>query len=933
MSNDGHDCLDAMSSEFIAEIKDDLASLEPALLAMEKKGAGTDDDLINHAFRSIHSIKGGAGFINFKELSSLSHAMENVLMRVREKTLVITSDIADALLTGFDKMKLMVERIGKGEACDYEKEKIALQNILNPDKKALGSLASTTQFPSVHKDSDYLPAEAYQVLKPLGTSTIFQGHEFLVDKKRLDHALAGQKFIYAVYVRFETDLRARNKGEDAIVDDIQSIGDILFSDLEESRGQEEREGFFCVISTILDLPLLSQVLEIGKTQMTLVDRQFADYETLVKGVSSRVAKDKPAPEPVEPVPAEPDEDSAQGASESILSASSTAQTLRINVDLISRLMNRAGELVLARNQLRPFLAENAKENSLASGIMQNLDMVTTDIQEAIMQMRMQPVIDLMGKYKRVVRDIARRISKKVDFILEGGDVEVDRTVLEKLANPLTHLIRNCIDHGIESPKERVGRSKPETGTIRIKTSHQGGQVHITISDDGAGIDPQLILSKAFEKGLVTEDQVDKMTQKEKIALIFLPGFTTSEEITDISGRGVGMDVVKTNIESLRGRIEIDTVKGEGTRVHLIIPLTLAIVPSLIVSTGAFKFAIPQVSIKEILYLEKGTVQNQMENIAGSEVLRLRGRIFPVIRLRTLLGIRTYIEATGTGEKEEEKRKALADRRQDAVGQDAIEDSKKRMQKKDRRRHHWDTTYVIVLKLGENLFGLCVDALYDIEEVVVEPLSEYIRHLKCFAGTTLLGNGDVITVLDIQGIAAFSSLKFDSIKTAEEKRNEAKEKEAKAKGEKRNLIIFCSGKNEYFALELKNISRLESLNPGDIHYTGHLKYVEYKGHAVLLFSMDEFLPVNEFELTTDEIFAVFPKHISSRVGIIASAIIDTIETDQLIDRDDTCPEPVLGKLFMDGRMVQVLDPDKFAEMIEEKLMMTKGAGASRENPHS
>jgi two-component system chemotaxis sensor kinase CheA len=928
MSSGERDSLDAMALEFIAEIKDDLAGLEPSLLAMEQKGERTEDDLINHAFRTIHSIKGGAGFIDFKELAGLGHDMENVLMRLREKTLTITPDVVDALLMGFDKMKLMVEQIGKEGTWDYKKEKAALQNILNPDQKIFESLETVDQIPSGQEDAEKLPADAYQALKPLGPSPVFQGREFLVDKKRLDHALAAQKFIYAVYVRFGTDLKAKSKDEGAIIDDMKSIGDILFSDLEESRGKKERDGFFCVISTILDLPLLSQVLEIGKTQMTLVDRQFAGYETLMKGVSSRAVKDKPAlkaPDTMAPPLFLADGPPVQGPAENLLSSASTGRSLRINVDLISRLMNRAGELVLARNQLRPFLMSHAKEDNLASGILQNLDMVTADIQEAVMQMRMQPVSDLMGKYKRVVRDMARRISKKVEFILEGADVEVDRTVLEKLANPVTHLIRNCIDHGIEFPDERLKRSKPETGTIRIKAFHQGGQVHIRVSDDGAGIDPQLILSKAFEKGLVPEDRLDKMTDKEKIDLIFLPGFTTSEEITDISGRGVGMDVVRTNIESLRGRIEIDTVKGEGTQVHLIIPLTLAIVPSLIVGTGESGFAIPQGNIKEILYLEKGTVQSRVENLAGSEVLRLRGRIFPIIRLRTLLEITTYIEQPLTGEKEEEKRNAIADRRQNDKSD---KDSKKRAREKDRRKHPWDSTYVIVLKLGRNLFGLCVDAFYDIEEVVVEPLSEYISHLKCFAGTALLGNGDVNMVLDVQGIAALSSLKFDSIKTEEARRNEAKK--VRARGEKRNLIVFTSGKKEYFALELKRVFRLEPLNPKDIHYAGRLKHMEHKGHAVLLFSMDEFLPAHECDLTAGEIFVIFPKQISSRVGILASGIIDTIETDKSIEKDDACPGPVLGKLFIDGMMVQVLDPDQFSTLIEQKLMEAKGDGVPREN---
>lgn len=955
MSSDGHDPLDAMSLEFIAEIKDDLTSLEPALLAMEKKGGGTDDDLINHAFRSIHSIKGGAGFINFKELSSLSHAMENVLMRVREKSLVITSDVADALLAGFDKMKLMVEQIGKDESLDFEKERTALQKILNPALSGTGSKKDPDQVqiplqgikkkesakpeksekPSKPRQKKKEPAPApdasnhkLEVIRPLGNSAVFQGREFWVDKKRLEHALSAQKFIYAVYIRFDEDLKTGDKNENMMINDIKSIGDILFSDLDAARSGAPKPGFFFVISTILDLPLLSQVLEIPKTQMTLVDRQFAGYETLMKGVVMQAAKDQPETEiKTTHAPEKPADSPDEKSSETALSLSSAAQTIRINVDLISKLMNRAGELVLVRNQIRPFLSSLARESSPATGIMQNIDMVTTDIQQAVMQMRMQPVIDLMGKYKRVVRDIARRISKKVEFILEGADVEVDRTVLEKLANPITHLIRNCIDHGIEPPEERIKKSKPETGIIRIKASHQGGQVLISVSDDGAGIDPQMVLSKAFEKGLVSEDQLDKMTDKQKIDLIFLPGFTTSEEITDISGRGVGMDVVKTNIESLRGRIEIDSVKGEGTKVHLIIPLTLAIVPSLIVQTGEFRFAIPQVNIKEVLYLEKDDIQNQVESVAGSEVLKLRGNIFPVVRLRNILEITTYIEEPLTGEKEEEKRKAIADRRKKT---DKADTDLQREISKDRRQKFWDKTHIIVLKLGENLFGLCVDDLFDIEEIVVEPLSEYVSHLKCFAGTTVLGNGDVIMVLDIQGIADFAALKFDSIRTEEERRKLLKSKEEQFKGGKKNLILFTSGKKEYFAMELKNIARLEPISPEDIHYTGHLKHMEYSGHAVHLFSIDEFLPAAQWDVSTGPLYAIFPKPLSLKACILASDIIDTIETDKSIDIDEVNPQPILGKLFIDDMMVQLLHHEKLADLIAQKIIATKGDNAPRED---
>ncbi len=618
MAKEEQDALDAMSSEFVAEIKDDLASLETDLLAMEKKGADADDDLINHAFRSIHSIKGGAGFLNFQELSGLSHVMESVLMQIREKKISISSDIVDSLLSGFDKMKLMVELMGKkDEPCDYSEEQGSLKKILErPTEEAFNEQTAATplgqaeeskvsssspQAPTTAPDSQVTSQNDaisdLKSLKPVSSNGYFKNKKFPVETDRLDNALKSQKYLYAVCFAPKKDLIEKEKNLASVTEDIKSIGDILYTDGDLTP---ETEAFYFVVATILDFPLLIQVLEIDKGQLTLMDEQFTDVQTILNSLqtpsASTAEKKQETPESATPPPATDTvsvgEDSPSSPVKEPQLSAASSQTIRINVDLISRLMNRAGELVLSRNQLRPLLEESVAKNKTTSHVMQNLDMVTTDIQEAIMQMRMQPVIDLLGKYKRVVRDIARRISKKVELVLEGGDVEVDRNVLEKLANPVTHLIRNCIDHGIETPEIRTQKGKPETGTIKIKAFHQGGHVHLSIAEDGAGIDPQMVLSKAFEKGLVTEEQLDQLTDKQKVNLIFLPGFSTSEQITDISGRGVGMDVVKTNIERLRGRIEIESVKGKGTRVHLIIPLTLAIVPSLIVSTGSEKFAIP-----------------------------------------------------------------------------------------------------------------------------------------------------------------------------------------------------------------------------------------------------------------------------------------------------------------------------------------------------
>ncbi len=924
MATDKQDALDAMSSEFIAEIKDDLASLETDLLAMEEKGAEADDDLINHAFRSIHSIKGGAGFLNFKELSGLSHVMESVLMQIREKKRTITSPIVDALLAGFDRMKLMVDLMGKGESCDYSEQEAALKEILSaPKESASGDMPEEPSPAALEKtaSTDLQPEDNSQTLTALSDSPYLKDKVFSIDKGRFDNALAGQKYIYTVCLLPGTDITADDKTIEDITEEIKSIGDILFMESPQPSGQGP---VYYVVATILDFPLIRQVLEVEDSRLALADKQFADIAVILKSLDARPS-DKPKP-PVEkagPVSQRPSDKTPAAASpmaarEPDLSESS-AQTIRINVELISRLMNRAGELVLSRNQLRPLMGKMAEQEKSASHVMQNLDMVTTDIQEAIMQMRMQPVIDLLGKYRRVVRDIARRISKKVDLVLEGSDVEMDRNVLEKLANPVTHLIRNCIDHGIESPEQRRKIGKPETGTIKISAFHQGGYVHLCIRDDGAGIDPQLVLSKAFEKGLVTEEQISRMSDKQKVNLIFLPGFSTSETITDISGRGVGMDVVKTNIKRLRGRIEIESEKGAGTQVHMIIPLTLAIVPSLIVSTGQQRFAIPQVNIKEVIFLEPGQIHSRVETIGGSEVLRLRESLLPVLRLRNVLGIKTLVETPAGDDRIEERRKAIADRRQKKTGG---KEREKRSNTDDRRMNEWDAAYVIVLKVGDNRFGLCVDELHDIEEVVVEPLSEYIKNLQCFSGATILGDGNVIMILDVSGIASASSLRFDSIRSEEQRRNRT-DQDRKTETEKHNLIVFCNDSKEYFALPLEQVYRLETVDPKEIHQTGQLRYIEYHNTPVMLVSMDELFPSGPCDIGDKEVFAIFPKFVEAKVGILASQIIDTVEVSQSLSRDDTCSEAVLGKLFKDEMMIQVLDHQSLGEMITRKVAQSKG----------
>jgi len=549
-------------------------------------------------------------------------------------------------------------------------------------------------------------------------------------------------------------------------------------------------------------------------------------------------------------------------------------------------------------------------------------MVTTGIQEDIMQIRMQPVGNLLGRFNRIIRDTAKTLSKKVNYTVEGGDVELDRTVLEGLFNPMTHLMRNCVDHGIESPDDRKKAGKPETGTISIRAFHQGGNIHINIFDDGKGIDPEKIVAAALKKGIITDVIAGKMNDKEKVDLIFHPGLSTSDKVTDVSGRGVGMDVVKTNIEALRGHIDIDSIPGKGTTVQLLIPLTLAIVSALIVGIDKLRFAIPQANVSEVIFLKSVDFKNNLEKIGDSEVMRLRGRLLSVVRLRTLLDIDTFYLNSDTGIKYLDRRTKLADRR--GRDQDAF-NMELRSEKEDRRSGEMGGLYVVVIKVGVNRFGLCVEELFNNEEIVVKPLSEHIKGCKCFNGATILGDGGVIMILDASGMATHANLKF-TIVSAEDERRVAKDKERNLEDhDSKNVIVFFNAENEFFALELHKMTRLEVIAPEAIHRIGNLKFMEYQGKSISIFNLEEFIPVKPCVSDLKEVYVIIPKNLKTMCGIIVSGLVDIMEISQPLDKSKNTPEGVEGTAFIQGRLVQFLDMDKIKIKIEsgEGLNMCPG----------
>jgi two-component system chemotaxis sensor kinase CheA len=517
-------------------------------------------------------------------------------------------------------------------------------------------------------------------------------------------------------------------------------------------------------------------------------------------------------------------------------------SLRVNVGLLDTLMNLAGELVLSRNQLlQGISASNLKATELSS---QRIDMITSELQEAIMRTRMQPISNILNKFTRVVRDLSHQLGKSINLVIEGKDVELDKKILESISDPLTHLVRNSVDHGIEMPMEREQMGKTGTWKIILKAFHEAGQVNIFISDDGRGLDPNQIATSAINKGLITEQQATGLSDKQKIDLIFMPGFSTAKEITDVSGRGVGMDVVTTNIESLGGIIDVNSIYGEGTDIQIKLPLTLAIIPSQITAVGNERYAVPQVNLNELLRIPAAQIKDKIETVGNAPVVRLRGELLPLLDLSDILGIKKAYDSPESGEPLPERRQSLTDRRsrqhvitpEGMIRETAVE--KKEVQKRDktdRRYHAKSAINIAVVSAGTFKYGLIVDHLYDSEEIVVKPVGRHLKKCTAYAGATIMGDGKVALILDISNLAQMADLA--TIATAGQM-TRAAEQAAQASKDKAALLIFKNSETEYFAAPLNIVQRIERIQTTTIEQIGDRKVVQYRGRALPLYELSQ-----------------------------------------------------------------------------------------------
>ncbi|AEH44230.1 CheA signal transduction histidine kinase [Thermodesulfatator indicus DSM 15286] len=748
--------------DFITEAKENLERLDEEFVELEQRPE--DKELLSSIFRTIHTIKGTAGFFGFKTLEAIAHFAEDILAKLRDGLVVADEETIDVLLKSVDYIKAII-----------------------------AALEETGKEPI---DDTYL--------------------EFLVDLRNFAEKVAK---------------RAEGGGEDKKPSQEAKAEEASETSPEEKAKTEEQ-------------PKSEKTSEKEKTQ---------PEEQPQKEAEAKVPAPKKEPEKKE---------KATPKTDKTPHVQLTETHVRVDVKLLDQLMNLAGELVLSRNRLVQ-IASRLSDSELQNAT-QNLSLVTTELQEKIMKTRMQPIGNVFNKFPRIVRDLARSTGKKVTLRIEGADTELDRSIIDAIKDPLTHLVRNSIDHGIEDPDIRVQVGKPPAGTLILRAYHEGGQVVIEIEDDGRGIDVEKVKQKAIEKGLISPSEAEKLSDREALALIFRPGFSTAEKVTNISGRGVGMDVVKTNVEKLGGSIDIQSVLGAGTTVRLKIPLTLAIIPALVVTCNSQRYAIPQVSLRELVGLSEETRKN-IHQIGNSEFFRLRGEMVPIIRLSKILGVQPSEE----NHKEES---------------------------------------LVILTSGAMDFGLVVDEIWDSEEIVVKPLGKHFKDLSIFAGATIMGDGKMALILDVVGISRKIGLKTEDVDRAKE----TIVSETFTEDDQQFILLFNVAPEEQFAIPLALVARLDKISADKLEFVGGKEIIQYRGRSMPIIRLENFLPIQPLPEQEEYHLLVFAEG-ENEVALLVSRIVDSIQTKIDLDEKLYQIEGVLGSAIIKDRTTLFLDVYKIIEM--------------------
>jgi two-component system chemotaxis sensor kinase CheA len=765
--------------EFILETQENLAQLDTDLVTLEKDP--TERQTLARVFRTLHTVKGTAGFLGLAKLQAVAHSAESLLSKLRAGELIFNQPIATALLGVVDAIRQVltaIETTGDEGPGDYTALVEQLDHLRVPGASAVMAAAAAPApppAPAAAPTSSPAPPPAPAPAPPPTQAPAPPVAAVPPPPVRASHTI------------------------------------------------------------VMPPP------QVAPTP-----------------AAPPVPPRSPAVEPTEHAP----EARTAGVSDT---------SLRVDVGLLDKLMNLVGELVLARNQIMQF--STSQEDAGFLGTVQRLNLLTTELQTNVMKTRMQPIGNVWQKFPRIVRDLSVACGKQVRFEMDGQETELDKTIIEAIKDPLTHMVRNAIDHGIEPPDVRVGRGKSAEGRLHLHAFHEGGKVIIEIADDGGGIDPQRVRDKAVGAKVVSAEDAARLSDRELTNLVFLPGFSTADKVTHFSGRGVGMDVVRTNIEKIGGTVDIESKVGRGTTVKMKIPLTLAIIPALTVTSGGERYCIPQVNLLELVRLEGEQAVRGIEQIHGAPVYRLRGALLPLVYLDEQLGsdsTRTAAEVN-----------------------------------------------IVVLQADERQFGLVVDAIHDTEEIVVKPLQKQLKGVAVFAGATIMGDGRVALILDVLGVAQRANV----VSGARGRAMTEKTAEASAAAVRTSLLLFATTDGGRMAIPLSLVARLEEFPRSALERVGTRDVVQYRGEILPLVDVSRELrrmlrgrngkngkparrvrPAPQTDGTTQVV--VYAGQ-GARVGLVVGSILDIVD-EEIAARSEANRPGVEFTAVVQGRVTEFLD---------------------------
>lgn len=920
--------------EFKTEALELLETAEKSLLKLDE-GAAFEPEY-NAIFRTFHNLKGAAGMMEFVALQSHMHSLENILTKFKE-TGSIPKEHIDLFLRGIDATRTILE--GKEVQFSFEVvssapvQKVESQATNVPTAAVVPPLGEVNPSPNPQNASNdelnlgQAKAEGKSDPSPQGTPF---GNEIIngsTNRKPVETAAVGlQESMLQEFL---------SEGEECIERIFQTIEKIkqgqknhgyidqVYRDIHSLKGSAYLLGF-------QTLGELSHVMEDALAPIRDQNRDFqnTEYDSLCEGINliekmfgviksksnhfpveevqkliSKIQQKEPieqkeevslaisTPEsnsPVAAAPIKPEKIQTQTPSSpnsfSPVPESSEADkaeansTVRVPVGLLDKLMTLVGEMVLVRNQVIQY---SSKSDDLAFlNLSQRLNVVTGEIQGEMMKTRMQPIGNILNKFQRVVRDISKELKKKIELEVEGADTELDKTLLEAIKDPLTHIVRNSCDHGIESPDVRQGKGKSEVGHLKIRAFHEGGQVIVEIRDDGKGLHRDVLVKKAMEKGILSAEKANSISDREAMNLIFAPGFSTAAQVTNLSGRGVGMDVVRSNVEKIGGSVELDSQPDRGTCIKLKIPLTLAIVPAMIVRSAQEQYAIPQIKLVELVRVEKSGQENKIEYLQGKPVYRLRGNLLPLLDLKAVMEIPGH-------------------------------DTKKFTESSE-------AVNIVVLQSEKNQFGLIVDEIQDTADIVVKPLNRLLKSLAIYSGATVLGDGSVALILDVAGLAAkqfrAKEGKEDSLKSGMEDEAQLKKTE-----ESQEFLMFRVNSPTKHAVFLGYVHRLEEFKASAIEISGSQKVVRYRNAILPIISVSDSLGYAPTAKKESDVVPVIVTQRSGKFfGFEVSEILDVFTTEGTVDSSISDRPGIIGNLVTQEEVVTVIDPNQLLGNLQQKI---------------